>query len=431
MINIPSLFALWDSLKQTFYQSKGVGIMRDIDLFQLALSLTPPWEVVSSDFDPAQKRLEIRIDFPRGSVFDCPECGQSACKAHDTVDKKWRHMNFFQHEAYLNARVPRVKCPKCGIKLVKVPWARPDSGFTLLFEALIMSLVKQMPVKAVATLIGEQDTRLWRVLNHYVYRARDEVELSEVSRVGIDETSSKRGHNYISVFVDLDKTRVIYATEGKDSETIDDFIADFKNHNGNPDAIEEVCCDMSPAFIKGVEESLPNAHLTFDKFHVMKIINDAVDEVRRHEQIHRPDLKKTRFIWLKNRENLKVNQLKRLEELDVKRLNLKTARAYHIRLTFQDLWNQQPENAEQFLKKWYFWAMHSRLEPMKQAARTVKRHWNGILRWFKSKINNGILEGLNSLIQSAKSRARGYRSIRNMVTIVYLLGGKLELGLPT
>ena len=405
--------------------------MRDIDLFQLALNLTPPWEVVSSNFDPEQKRLEIGIDFPRGSAFDCPECGKSGCKAYDTVEKKWRHLSFFQHEAYLHARVPRVECPNCGIKLVRVPWARPDSVFTLLFEALIMSLVKQMPVKAIAMLIGEQDTRLWRVLDHYVYRAREDVDLSGVRRIGIDETSSKRGHHYISVFVDLEETRVIYATEGKDSETIEDFVADFKCHGGNPDAIEEVCCDMSPAFIKGVEESLPNAHLTFDKFHVTKIINNAVDEVRRQEQIHRPDLKKTRFIWLKNRENLKKKQLRRLEEKDVRSLNLKTARAYHIRLTFQDLWNQSPENAKPFLKKWYFWATHSRLEPIIQAAKTVKRHWNGILRWFVSKINNGILEGLNSLIQSAKSRARGYRSIRNMVTIVYLLGGKLKLGLTT
>ena len=405
--------------------------MRDIDLFQLALSLTPPWQVVSSDFDPTHKRLEIHIDFSRGSVFNCPECGKKDCKGYDTVDKKWRHMNFFEHEAYLSARVPRVKCPKCGVKLVNVPWARENSGFTLLFEALIMSLVKQMPVKAAAALVGEQDTRLWRVLDHYVYCARDELDLSEVRRIGIDETSSKRGHNYISVFVDLDQTRVIYATEGKGSEAIDDFVEDFKCHNGNPDAIQEVCCDMSPAFIKGVEDSLPNARLTFDKFHVMKIISDAVDEVRRQEQVHRPDLKKTRFIWLKNPENLKENQVKKLETLDVKRLNLKTARAYHIRLTFQEFWKQSPEDAESFLNKWYFWATHSKLEPIIKAARTVKRHWNGILRWFKSKINNGILEGLNSLIQSAKSRARGYRTVRNMVSIVYLLGGKLKLGLPT
>ena len=188
---------------------------------------------------------------------------------------------------------------------------------------------------------------------------------------------------------------------------------------------------MSPAFINGVKEHFPNAQLTFDKFHVMKIINEAVDEVRRQEQKDRPELKRTRYIWLKNPANLKLSQTETLKELNVKNLNLKTARAYHIRLNFQELFKQDPDDAESFLKKWYFWATHSRLEPIKEAAYTIKRHWDGILRWFKSNINNGILEGINSLIQAAKGRARGYRTSRNLITIIYLIGGKLNFNLPT
>ena len=188
---------------------------------------------------------------------------------------------------------------------------------------------------------------------------------------------------------------------------------------------------MAPAFITGTEKNFPHAQITFDKFHVLKILNEAVDEVRRQEQRLVPELKKTRYIWLKNPRNLKPYQSTILEELNVKKLNLKTVRAYHIRLNFQELWNQTSRDAETFLKKWYFWATHSHLEPIKEAAYTIKRHWDGVLRWFKSKINNGILEGINSLVQAAKAKARGYRTTKNLITMIYLIAGKLNFNLPT
>jgi len=405
--------------------------MKDTELFQLALGLTSPWHVVSCEFDLAKQRLDIEIDFPQGSVFACPVCGGGSCGAYDTERHSWRHLNFFQHEAYMTARVPRVRCGSCGIKTIEVPWARSGSGFTLLFEALIMIMAKAMPVKSIANLIKEHDTRLWRVLDHYVHKSRQQADFSAVTEVGVDETSSKRGHNYVSLFVDMKSSQVLFATDGKDASTLERFKTDLEAHQGDPSHIREICCDMSPAFISGVEKHFPEACLTFDKFHVLKIINEAVDEVRRQEQQSRPELKRTRYIWLKNPGNLKENQAATLEALQVKKLNLKTARAYHIRLNFQEFWNQPLQEAETFLKKWYFWATHSRLEPIKEAAYTMKRHWDGILRWFTSKINNGILEGINSLIQAAKAKARGYRTIKNLITMIYLIGGKLEFRLPT
>ena len=294
-----------------------------------------------------------------------------------------------------------------------------------------MTLAKAMPVKTIAAFVNEHDTRLWRVLHHYVDAARDNADYSEVTQVGVDETSSRRGHNYVSLFVDLEGPRVLFATEGKDAATVERFKQDLTAHNGNPEDIKEVCCDMSPAFISGVGKQFPGARLTFDKFHIMKIINEAVDEVRRQEQKDRPELARTRYLWLKNPENLKPSQTEALEGLTLKKLNLKTSRAYHIRLNFQELFNQPPELAEAFLKNWYYWATHSRLEPIKQAAYTIKRHWDGILRWFQSNINNGILEGINSLIQAAKAKARGYRTTRNLITMIYLIGGKLDFRLPT
>jgi len=229
------------------------------------LGLTPPWTVVRSDFDTEAGGLDVQIDFTPGSRFACPNCGAADCPAYDTAQKTWRHLNFFQHQAYLDARVPRVRFETCGIRQVNVPWARPDGGFTLLFEAMVMTMVSAMPVKAVAPMVGEHDTRLWRVVHHYVDEGRARTDASEVSRVAIDETAARRGHDYITLFVDIDRAWVLFATEGKDAATVAAFADDLAAHRGDPEAIEEVCIDMSPAFIKGVGENLPEAAVTFDK----------------------------------------------------------------------------------------------------------------------------------------------------------------------
>ena len=289
-----------------------------------------------------------------------------------------------------------------------------------------MALVSAMPVNAVARLVGEHDTRLWRIIHHYVERARASVDLSSVTRVAIDETAARRGHHYITLFVDIDQARVVFATEGKDAATVEAFVDDLTVHGGDPDAIAEVCLDMSPGFIKGIADSLPNAAVTFDKFHAVKIINGAVDQVRRAERKAQALLAGTRYLWLRNPANLSQRQHAILGDLPMR--HLKTARAWRIRLAFQECY-QQPSTAAggAYLKRWYFWATHSRLPPIIDAAHTVKRHCNDILRWFHSKIANGLIEGINSPVQAAKAKARGYRSMRNLTAIVYLLSGILDM----
>jgi len=404
--------------------------MRDIDLFQLALGLVPPWMVAAANFDAGEKRLDIEIDFKTGGRFACPECGKADRPVHDTVKKTWRHLNFFQHQAFLHARVARIDCPDCGVRLVNVPWARPGSGFTLLFEAIVMTLVKDMPVAAAARLVGEHDTRLWRVIQHYVETAVARMDLSDLRRVAIDETAAKRGQDYISLFVDMDARKVVYVTEGNDAETVARFADHVDDHNSDASRIKEVCIDMSGAYIKGVGHNLTEAEITFDKFHAVKLVNDAVDQVRRAESRERPELKGSRFLWLKNEGRLTVAQSATLDALT--RLNLKTARAYRIRLAFQEVYNQPSEGwGELILDRWYSWAIRSRLEPIKKVARTINRHRDGILRWFDSKIANGLIEGINSLVQAAKAKARGYRSLRNLIAITYLIAGKINLKLAT
>ena len=399
------------------------------ELFNRALGLEAPWHITEVTFSEADRELHLHIDFTVGGHFVCPQCGVAGLTAYDTEEKSWRHLDFFQHKAFLHARVPRVKCPTCGVHQVEVPWARPGSGFTLLFEALILALVRDLPVKALARLIGEQDTRIWRVVRHYVAEARRQEDHRGVTRIGMDETARKRGHNYVSLFVDLDQFRVLFATPGKDSSTIAAFAEDFQAHNGDPDKVRDVCCDLSPAFIKGVETHLANADITFDRFHVMKIIGDAVDRVRREEQKHETLLRRSRYLWLTNPENLKQNQRQRLEHLS--QFDLKTARAYRIRMSLKAFWEQPADLAADYLQRWFFWATHSRLEPIIDAAYTIKRHWEGILRFTHSHISNGILEGINSKVQAARNKAKGYRSLDYFTTIIYLIAGKLNLPSPT
>jgi len=401
-------------------------------LFTAALGLTAPWSVISLEFDTNRQQLDLSLDFPAGSTFDCPVCEHSGCKVHDTVERTWRHLDFFQHRCLLHARQPRVKCPEHGIKTVTPPWARPGSGFTLLMEAYLMLLVENgMTPLQVGRITREHDTRIWRVLQHYVDTARKKADYSAVHAIGVDETSRCRGQNYITIFMDLHQKspRVLFATEGKDSATIKAFKADLEAHKGAADQIDEVCLDMSKAFIKGVREEFPDAAMTFDSFHLMQLMNKAVDTVRREEQKTHPELKGTRYVWLKNDWNRTEKQTETFNELRAS--SLKTARATHLKTVFQDIFAEtDPAEAEQLLKRWYFWATHSRIEPMIKAAKSIKEHWEGVLRWFHSRLTNALLEATNGLIQSAKRRSRGFRSTRYLITMVYMVAGKLDLKLP-
>lgn len=404
--------------------------MRDVELFQMALGLESPWYVDRTEFDAEARRLDLYVDFHRGGRFTCAECGAGGCPAHDTTEKTWRHLDFFQHEAYLHARVPRAACEVCGVKLITVPWARSGSGFTVLFEAMLMAFMTAMPVAAVARLVGEHDSKLWRVLHHHVGVAREEVSHAAVRRVGVDETSLRRGHEYVSLFVDLEEARVLFATEGRESTTFAAFRTDLEAHGGDPDRIRELCMDMSPAYRKGAREHLPAAEITFDRFHVVKLLNEAVDQVRRAERKDAPELTRTRYLWLKNQSNLSRRQQRQLDHLLLASSHLKTVEAYQMKLAFQDFWELSAGQAERFLDVWCDWVHGSDLAPMRRFADTVETHRDGILRWFRTRISNGLLEGLSSLVQAAKARARGYRSTRNLTAMIYLMHGKLPIQKP-
>ena len=306
-------------------------------------------------------------------------------------------------------------------------WVGLANGFTLLFEAFLLELARIMPVHQVCKLLGVSDQKLWSLLKKYTDMGREAADYSSVETIGIDETAARRGHDYVTLFLVLDERRTLYVTEGKDSETIEAFCADLQEHKGTPGRIEQVSCDMSPAFIKGVETHLPQAAIVFDRFHITKVINKTIDDIRRIETKDNPLLKGSRYLFLSNQENLSQKQRVKFDDIKLSVLNTKIMRAYHIREAFQQIYNaRSPRIFEKLLKKWYYWASHCRIDPMVKAAKTIKYHWDGNLNWAYQKISNGILEGFNSLFQAAKSKARVYRRFDTLRTIIYLITGKID-----
>ncbi len=403
-------------------------MMFDAKLFEVALAIQSPWFINSIEFDVEQKRLDIFIDFERGSTFPSKRDGfVDLYKVKDTKAKIWRHLNFFEHECYLQCRTPRLDLGDGKTEFVSPPWDGVSPGFSLLFEALVIEMCANMPVHCVCRIIGESDRKIWRLLEEYVSSALASQDCSEITAVGMDETSRTKGHNYVSLFVDMIERKTVNVVEGKDHGTVGDFVMSLEVRNGDRNQVQQVSCDMSPAFIKGVNKFLPNADITFDKFHILKLINAAVDEVRRKEVASRPILVKSRYVLLKNEENLTVKEREKLDELKMPKWNLKSIRALHIRENFQAIYHAKTEDEFGILlKKWYFWATHSRLQPIIDVAKTIKKHWDGVIEWKKSQINNGILEGLNSVVQAAKAKARGFKTFRNFKIIVFLLTGKLD-----
>jgi len=404
-------------------------------LLKKTLKIEEPWEVTKVEFIENESKINIYLDFPRGSVFKCPQCELEA-KAYDTKEKVFRHLNFFQYECYLIIRYPRIKCKDHGVQKIKFSLARDKADFTYLFESFALTLCREMPVNKVSQIIKADDNKLWRMIDYYIQEARKIEDYQDVKKIGIDETSMKKKHNYVTLCVDLEKRKTIFVTQGKDAETMKEFKADFIEHKGKVENIKDISIDMSPAFIKGAKENFPEAEITFDKFHIIKIINKALDEVRREEVKKQSILKGQKYLLLKNRENLTEKQIKELEKIEkIKNLNLKTIKAYHIKENFKEIYKEKNKiEFENGLKKWYFWASHSRIKKIIEMTKSIKKHWAGIIKWFDSRINNGILEGLNSMVQAAKNKARGYKSFKYFKNIIYLLTGKLDFSkikLPT
>jgi len=399
-------------------------------LFKMALGIESPWEITDIKFENLKsgKELSVNIDFKRGHRF--PEETGGLCEVHDTVQKTWRHLNFFEHACYLHCRVPRIKTKDGRVKLVDVPWSRAGSGFTLLFEAYVMALIEsEMPVNKIGKLVGENAHRLWTIFNYWISRAYTADKPKTPKKLGLDETSKKKGHDYVTLAVDLDERRVLHVTEGKDKTAVKAVKTYLESKGINVNKVTDASMDMSPSFIAGVLEYFPKAEIHFDRFHVVKLLNEAMDKVRQMERKEHAELKGHKYTFLKNRNNLSESKQKALSELIT--LYPTLGEAYRLKELFNDLWEmEEEEEATQFLVDWCNEVEKSNISPFKQFVKTVKAHWTGIVNFCETEINNGVLEGINSKVQLAKKRARGYRRTENFINMIYFLCGKLKFDYP-
>lgn len=396
-------------------------------IFEIALGLNSPWYISEIDFreEESEKELHLTISYKRGSYKD----DQGKSKVHDHKTKKWRHLNFFEHKCYIHCDVPRIKEGE-KVKLQEVPWSRANSGFTLMFEASCMLLIEsEMPVSRVSKIMDETSPRLWRVFDYWMGVSYECADHSGITNLGIDETSSKKGHSYITVAVDMDERRVVHAVPGKDSETIVEIAKYLEAKGTSRDQIKGLSIDMSPAFISGVQANFKNAEIVFDRFHIKKKLNEAMDTVRKSERRLHEELKGYKYVFLKNNNKLSAKlKGERNEFLEVYPI---LGEAYKLKVLFDDFYEiENQEEAEGFLNYWCDIATESKIFPFIKFVNTIKKHYQGVVNWTKYKLSNGVLEGINTKIQLAKRRARGFRKTTNYINMVYLIAGKLKFNYP-
>ena len=411
-------------------------------LFTSALGLQTPWSVKAVNLDTARRRIDFNL-ICNARRLPCPHCNAPDQGVHDRLSRQWRHLDFFQFEAWLHAEVPRVACSACGqTSQVEVPWAREGSGFTALFEALALSLCQELPVRQAAALLRCTDKQLWRRIEHYVSAARALDDMSGVTIVGIDETSLRKGQNYITVVHDLQAKRLLFACEGRDHQTVLDFASDLKAHGGDPAQIEHVCQDMSAAYAKGVGLALAQAQISYDRFHVIAMANEAMDGVRRLEMKEEPQavkealgdndrklLKSLTWGMRRNPQGWSAKQTNAMHWLQ--HSTLKSARAWRLKMALRAVYAKAAQEncatqAKAHLLSWISWARRSRLEPFKKLAATLKQRLGGVVRGMLDNRSNAYVEAMNGLLQQAKRAARGFRTATHFIAIAYLRMSKLK-----
>jgi transposase len=399
-------------------------------IFAAALNISDPWYIAGLRFDekPKEKpgKLHVRIDFHQGARFAIPGV-PGEHPVHDTVSKTYRHLNFFQHDCYFDVRVPRVKLPDGSVRQVTPPWAGKLSGLTQLFEALVLVMGREMTFSGVARRTGLSLHRVMEVCHRYFDDAVSRRDDNEVRNVAVDETSRARGHSYVTLFADAETRRVLFVADGREADTVEAFVRNLKIHHGQPSLIENISIDMSGAYISGVKQHLPNAEVTFDKFHVIAHASEAVDETRRQEQKLDPGLKGLRWVLLKDRKKLTIAQRAELDSLVRRMTSSRTARAWTYREQLREiLTRNQPNVVRALLHRWCRNVLSSKVEPMKAVARMIREHFEGVIAWVDSRQTNGFLEAINGLFQAAKRKARGYASYRTIRTVIFLIAGKLD-----
>jgi transposase len=405
--------------------------MEDRQLYAKLLGIEFPWLISRVQVDMAAERIDVWLEEAAGAKFPCAACQQEAPVYDHTATQVWRHLDTCQCRTYIHASLPRTNCPKDKIRQVRAPWAEPRSQFTRLFEARMIDMLKECDVTGVTRLVGTSWDEAWGVMMRAVSRGLARKERRVPARIGIDEKSVGKGHNYESIVCDLDSATVEYVVDDRKKESLESYYQQFKPEELAQ--IEAIAMDMWEPYVLATHAHVHDAgeKIVFDRFHATKQITAAVDKVRRAEHktmAKRGDerLKGTKYLWLRNEEN--IPDWRREEFAAVKSAELKTSRAWAIKESLRKFWSYSyVKCAAKYFKAWYFWATHSRIVPMIEAAKTLKRHLPNLLTYFKHRITNATAEGINSKIQMVKMMACGYRNRDHYRAAIYFHCGGLDL----
>ena len=404
--------------------------MRDRDLYAKILGITGPWEVVDVTVDDEKQTVEVRLATKAGTTQSCPECGRAA-SGYDTRERRWRHLDTCQFRTELVAAVPRVDCGEHGVRQVKVPWAEDGSRFTALFEALAIDWMKEASLSGVTRVLGLTWDEAAGIQQRAVARGLARRARHVPTRMGVDETSFAKRHEYVTVISDQETGAVVSVANGHGREVLDTFYTGLTADERA--AIETVAMDMWEGYIRPTLEHVPEAErkIAFDKFHVAQHLGKAVDVVRRREHKERSAagdsvLTKTRYLWLRNPDHMNAEAWAKLEPLRAS--TLRTAKAWFYKEWGMRLWHYRRRGwAERGWGEWYRSAIRTKLEPVKAVARTVKRHLYGIVNAVVTGVTNAGAEGLNSGIQRIKAQARGFRNRERFRQAIYFHFGQLDL----
>ena len=400
--------------------------------YRQLLGLNDAWRVQSVDFQPEERRVSIHLTHLGGRLL-CPECGGECGRADMAPERTWRHLDTMQFRTEIRAAVPRCNCSQCGVKTIAVPWAGKHSRFTLLFEAFAVELLKVCSsVSAGATLLGLDWSSVQSIMDRAVERGLKRRSTENVQHVGLDEKSFGKGHDYVTVLTDIEGGRVLEVAEDRTQEAAEKVLQSLPETQR--ERITAAAMDMWKPYMSAAASQLPRAEVVHDKFHISRMLNEALDQVRRQENktlVSGGDkrLVGSKQLWLFKPANLSRKRKKELKAL--KDQDLKTSRAWALKENFRHFWEYTyTSSASEFFQGWHGWAVRSQLKPVIKVAKTLRRHLDGLLSYFRHRITNAAAEGFNSRIQAIKSAARGFRDFQNYRTRILFFCGKLDLRPP-
>jgi transposase len=407
-------------------------LMHDTELYQRVLGLEKPWRVSRVELNVTAKKVDLWLEHEPEARWACPQCGRELAGYDHSAERTWRHLDTCQFQTHLHARVPRVQCPAHGVGQVTVPWAEPHGRFTLLFERLIIDvLLACSTIAGASALLAVSWDEVQAVMQRAVRRGQARKKEQPIAHLGVDEKAFRKGHSYVTVVCDLDQSTVEHVAEDRTTESLAAYYRRLSL--AQRQSIQAVGMDMWEPYVLATQEHVPMAawKIVFDRFHVMQLMNEAVDKVRRQE--HRrldkegdETLKGSKYLWLYAQENLPERN--RADFRELQQQNLKTGRAWALKETLRDLWSYRSITwAKKFFKDWFGWARRSALAPVKKVALTLKRHLTNILTYCLHPITNGVAEGLNSKIMTIKRKACGFRNLENFKTAIYFFCGGLDL----